>query len=177
MATAERERPRWEAWLERLHDPLRLRIGLTAVVLVIAYVGVYWPFSERIAEVDSQLARDEKRLATAHDIEQMQARYRQVAPRIPSSKDSHEFVEYVLRGIQERSALRLVELKPEATTHVGPYQAAAVSLELEGSFRELSEFLRWLEVNPRLLRVDSVEIMPRQKGCLSMHMRIVGLMS
>ncbi|HZU36951.1 MAG TPA: type 4a pilus biogenesis protein PilO [Gemmataceae bacterium] len=176
MAAAERKAGRWERWLERLHNPFRLRLGMTVLALAIGYVAIYWPLSNRIEASDDRRAHDEQRLALARRIEELRAQYQQVANRLPAGADTQELVNYLLGGVRGRP-VRLAQLKPVATGTLGPYRTVTLSLDLEGSFQDLCDFLRWLETNQRLLRVDGMHLAPAKNGVLSMQLTVVGLTS
>lgn len=177
MATVERDSGRKERWLGWLRNPFRLRLSLTAIVLFGGYVGLYVPLSASITDIDTQRARDSRRLALAREIEQLRARYQEVAGRLPPDGDAQELMHYLLeQGIRSRS-LRPVQIKLESTAALGPYHAASVSLELEGDFHNLCDFLRWLETNKRLLRVDAVRMAARPSGVLGMTLTVVGMMN
>ena len=54
----EDRRADWKSdLLKRLHDPLQLRIGVTAIVLALGYGAVYVPMSGQIAETSRKLDR------------------------------------------------------------------------------------------------------------------------
>jgi hypothetical protein len=177
MASAEHEPGRMERWRSWLRDPFRLRLGLTGVVLLAGYLGIYCPLSGQIQDIDGRRKVDGTRLALARDIEQLRVRYAKVADRLPKKGDAQELMHYLLNeGIRGR-AVRPVQIKLETSSPLGPYHAVSVSLDLEGTFHGLCDFLRWLETNKRLLRVDAVRIAARPSGALGMTLTVVGLMN
>jgi hypothetical protein len=85
-------------------------------------------------------------------------------------------VEYVLGGIR-RFPVKLVSLESEPPTALGPFKVVMLKIALEGSFAELNGFLRWLDSNDRLFRVDSIKMEPDSKrNRLTMHLTVRGLM-
>ena len=71
MSTTESEERRAEkksSLLERLHDPLQLRLIVTGTVLAIGYVAVYMPFDKNIVATAHQLDDCQKRLCLADDV-------------------------------------------------------------------------------------------------------------
>ena len=145
--------------INRLHDPLQLRIVLIGVVLLVGYAGVYTPLTAQIAETTTKLNREQKMAELAASLEQLQARCNTFAKRIPQPADCKEWIwiQYMREGIR-RFPLKLTKLDYLAPRQVGPYKAAAMTIALEGSYFDLDQFLRWLETNPRLLRVDDLSI-------------------
>jgi len=143
--------------LGRLHDPLQLRILLIGAVLLAGYIGVYTPLTAQIAETTIKLSQERKMAELANSLEQLQARCGSFAKRIPQQVDSKEWLQYMHEGIR-RFPLKLTKLDCLTPRQVGPYRAVVLTIALEGSFFDLDQFLRWLESNPRLLRVDDISI-------------------
>jgi len=155
--TGERRADLKTRLLERLYDPLQLRIFLIGAVLLAGYAGVYAPLTAQIAETTTKLRREQKMAELADSLEQLQARCGSFAKRIPQQADSKEWLQYMHEGIR-RFPLKLTKLDCLTPRRVGPYRAVVLTIALEGSFFDLDQFLRWLESNPRLLRVDDINI-------------------
>jgi Tfp pilus assembly protein PilO len=164
--------------LDRLHDPTQLRIFLTATVLLIGYGAVYRPLDEHIAATKRNLTEAQKRLALAHDVEQLRAQFRPVEQRLPQQSDSKEWEQFMLSSIR-KFPLKLESFKPDAPRDLGPYKAIAMQIELSGTFVELDKFLYWLESNKRFFRVDQVNIAPgaaKTGTDLMMKITVLGIM-
>ncbi len=149
--------------LEQLHDPVRLRICVIAAVLAVGYFAVYSPLHEKIVETTKKLERDKKLIQLAIKMEQLQEQYDKFEDRIPRNTDSKEWVQYMLDGIR-LFPLKLVRFDCREPKRVGPYRAIILKVELEGSYLEMDKFIRWLESNKRLLRVDEISIAPSRSG-------------
>jgi type II secretory pathway component PulM len=164
--------------LTRLHDPVQLRIGVMLLVLVLGYVAVYMPLTERIAATARRLEREQKVLGFAEGLEQLQKQYRTFADRVPQQTDTKEWVQYVLQGTRQ-FPVKVTTLDCRDPRSVGPYRVIILQIELEGQFLELNQFLKWLEANGRLLRVDEITICPPRSGIISktmaMHVIVSGL--
>ena len=143
--------------LDRLRNPLQLRSIVTGTVLLVAYVGMYGPMSGKIADATAEINRQKSLCKLASDVEHLRTQYQSFATRLPAQSDSKEWVEYMLNGIR-RFPLRLTKLDCDPPRDVGPYKAAVLRVELEGDFFHIDALLRWLEANPRLLRIDSLRI-------------------
>jgi hypothetical protein len=78
-----------------------------------------------------------------------------------------------------RFPVKLTKLETLAPRNVGPYQVIVLHVEVEGAFGDLDRALRWLESNPRLLRVDELYIMPAKEknaqGNLVMKLLVLGI--
>jgi hypothetical protein len=56
----EERRVDWKSdLLQRLHDPIQLRIGVLAIVLAVGYGGVYLPLSAQVADTSRKLEQDQ----------------------------------------------------------------------------------------------------------------------
>ena len=149
--------------LEQLHDPVRLRVCVIAVVLAVGYFAVYSPMYGKIAETTKKLEREKKLIRLATNMEQLQEQYDKFKDRIPRNTDSKEWVQFMLDGIR-LFPLKLVRFDCREPKRVGPYWAIVLKVELEGSFLDMNKFLRWLESNKRLLRVDEISFAPSRGG-------------
>jgi hypothetical protein len=165
------------ALLKRLRDPVQLRALLTGVMVVVGYGIIYLPLDGDIAETKARLAKEQKRLGLARDIEQLRAQFNSFKKRLPEKPDPNEWVQYLLEGIRG-FPVNLVALNTDPLKEVGPYKAVVLRMHLEGSFQGLNAMLRWLEMNQRLCRVDSVRIVAhtKDKGLRVMQLTLLGVM-
>lgn len=180
MSVSESKRklpPAVAAVLDRLHHPLHLRVVLTAVLLGVWYFGIEEPLIGTIDSTSKQVGRERKRVELAREIEGLRAQVGKFEERIPKKTDSNEWVQYMLRGVRALH-LKLILLDTETPRDLGPYKAAVVRLSLEGNYHDINAFLRWVESNPRLLRIDSLKIDPRRgvHGTLGAELTILGVM-
>lgn len=160
-----------------LHDPLRVRLGVLGLALAIGYVGIYLPFDSEIRAASTKLSAERRRLELAGQVEDLRAEAARFRQRFGAGTDSNQWVRQVLHGL-EGLPLKLVSYSPENTRELGPYKAAALRLELEGQFADLVRYLRWLEGNERLLRVDGLTLEPARgsDGLLAMKLTVLGIM-
>ena len=160
--------------LERLHNPVQLRICLMAIILAAGYGGIYMPLSARIDETSKKLEHDKKLLVLADRMEHLQGQYHTFQDRIPDT-DTKEWEHYMLDGIRGFPLLKLSKLSCEPPKQVGPYKAVVLKIDLEGSFAEIDKFLRWLESNHRLFRTDSLKLSPGHEKSTGMSMQLIVL--
>jgi Tfp pilus assembly protein PilO len=176
--TPAKKKPDLKAKLiERMHDPLQLRAVLCVGLLVAWYALGYMPMRDRIALTTSKLERDRKRLALATEVEALRGQAAEFADRVPPRSDPNEFLQYVLAGVRS-GPLKLVSLSPEKPKDAGPYQVASVRIDLEGKYKDVDSFLRWVENDKRLLRIDAVKVDPDSKDpdVLKVALTVLGLM-
>ncbi len=170
--------PMWTKLKGRLHDPLQLRIALVVAMLVTWYVAVYSPIRERIDASAKEQAKSEAHLAVVREIEALKAQAAKFRDRLPPKSDANEWVEYVLGGIREIEALKLLKLEPQGVRKHGPFDVLTLRIEIQGTFADLDAFLVWIEANPRLFRVDAVNLKPPIgfSGGLILQVTLLGVM-
>ncbi|MDG3007710.1 type 4a pilus biogenesis protein PilO [Paludisphaera mucosa] len=174
---AGRVGPLWAKLKKRLHDPLQLRFALGGAMLIVWYAGVYRPMSAWIDEAVAARARSEAHLAPARAIEALRSQAAKFRDRLPEKADRNEWIEYMLAGIR-KYPLKLQKLDPQALEKHGPFNLMVLKIELQGTFAELNGFLGWIESNPRLFRVDQVDLHSIQgdAGGLDLQMTVLGVM-
>jgi Tfp pilus assembly protein PilO len=142
------------------YKPMLFRAALTVVILGAWYVGFAMPSSAEIDQTATKLAREQKRLGLAREVEALREQVARYKKRLPVNSDPNEWVQYMLDGVRKFPMLKLVMLDTDGTKAVGPYKAIIIKLNVEGPFRDVDAFVRWIEANPRLLRVDSLNMQP-----------------
>ena len=134
------------------------------------------PFNRHIEETTRKLHYEQKHKNLGDEIERLRAQVESFQGRLPEGTDTNEWMQYVLGAIR-KTPLRLASLDSDDPQRVGPYEAVALRLELEGAFDDLDSFLHWAESNERLFRVDSAKIAPprNENGKLLMQLTLFGL--
>jgi hypothetical protein len=162
--------------LDRLRDPLQLRVFVAVVGVCVGYLGIYAPLDGRIKAVRRQLAEEKQREVLVEQIEHLRAEVDKVDGRLPKDADSNQWIQYVLDGVRT-IPLKLLKLDSDAPVRVGPYDAVVLTMQLEGEFQHIDQFLWWLESNERLFRVDAANITPAKEGDdrLVMQLTLMGM--
>jgi len=163
-------------FVARLHNPMFLRAVVAGSVLAVGYIAVYAPLGANIDDDMHRIAAQKKRLDTVQDIESLRKEYASFKDRVPEKADTDEWVQYVLSGIRQ-FPLKLILLSPSASKDVGPYKGIVLRIELHGQLNDLNAFLKWVEANRRIFRVDvmDIEASIQTKGALVMHLTVVGV--
>jgi Tfp pilus assembly protein PilO len=169
--------PLWAKVKARLRDPLQLRFGLCGAMLVAWHAGVYRPMSSWIDAAEAARSRSAAHLAPAREIEALRTQAAKFRDRLPRETDKNEWVEYMLVGIR-KYPLKLLKLEPQPSKKHGPFDLMILRIEIQGTFAELDAFLGWIESNPRLFRVDLVDLHSSQgePGRLVLQMTVLGVM-
>ncbi len=140
-------------------NPMQLRAALAVTLVGGWYLAAYQPLIGKLEMAQQRLATERKRLALAESIEVLQSQVEQFQGHLPPRSDPNEAVNYLLDGVRSLP-VRLISLDPGQTRDFGPYKAVAVKLKAEGTYSNLDRMLRWVETNPRLLRVETITIAP-----------------
>lgn len=165
-----------EKWAERLRDPWRMRLAVTAFLLTVGYAAIYAPLSGRLEQAQWQLNQERQRRDIHQDVEVLRSQVEMFESRLPQDSDTNQWVQYVIDGVRQHP-VKLVNLDSVPSRSVGRYQAVAMRIDLEGRMHDLDALLHWLETNERLFRIDSAMIEPsREDGTRrSMHITLLGL--
>ncbi len=162
--------------LDSLHNPTQLRICVMAAVLLAGYYAIFVPLDTRIAQATNKLGRETKLIALAANLERFRKQYSALEPRVPRQADTKQWVQYVLDGIR-RLPLKMNRFDCREPKQFGPLRVITFQIELEGTFFDLDRFLRWVESDQRLFRVDDVSISPLHgaTGGAGMRLTVLGL--
>lgn len=165
-----------ELILQQLRQPLKLRIALCVVMIVLWYIGFFVPLGEQAESTSAKITRERKRIDTAKEIESLKISLAPHHDLIWAGADLNELMRHVMEHLRS-SPLKLIDLKPEGSKDLGPYQTIGLQLALEGQFAEIDAFLTWLESGPRPARVDSIKIDPSQhkSAGLKVQLTLLGL--
>jgi hypothetical protein len=172
--------------VRRLHDPSQLRWILTGLVSALGGLVVYLPLAGRADDSERKYAHEKKRLNLVKDIEHLRDDYKAIKQRIPAKSDASEWAAYLYHMLSDEDSpflkeckghLRLVDMNTSPVRNMAPYRLAYASLVLEGEYCDLDRFLRWLDTNERLLRVDNIKLEVNERGdALQMRVVVVGVL-
>jgi hypothetical protein len=161
-----------------LSNPTQLRVLLLSTIFGVWYVALYAPMTSQIDDHGQRAEKERKRLGLAVEIERLRHEIGRFEDRLPKNTDPNEWVQYMMNGLRGFD-LRLVNFDTNGVKEIGPYKVVVLKLQVEGGFREVDEFLRWVEGNRRLFRVDSLKLEPGRasSGKLDAQMIMLGVMN
>lgn len=151
-----------ELIVAQLRNPLKLRLALCLTVVAAWYFLFLTPLADKTDTTAARVGRERKRIATARAIESLQKDLATQQALTPAGANLNELMRHVIDRLRS-SPLKLIDLKPESSKDVGPYEAIGVQVALEGRFGELNAFLTWIENDVRQFRVDSIKIDPNHQ--------------
>ncbi len=172
--------------VRRLNDPAQLRWIVTGLVAAMGGLVVYLPLAGRADDIERKYAHEKKRLALVKDIEHLRDDYKAIKQRIPAKSDASEWAAYLYHNVSDedspflrecKSPFRLIDMNSQPVRNMSPYRLAYASLVVEAEYSELDRFLRWLDSNERLLRVDNMKMSLNERGdALQMRVVVVGIL-
>jgi hypothetical protein len=162
--------------LEQLQDPLRIRFVFCAVILIGWYFGHHSRATASIQQFQGRTEAEQKRIATARQIDQLRGVLAPFQGRIPEREGPIEMIHYIMSHVR-RTPVKLIDISPSRTTTIGTLRVIELQLVLEGTYADLDGLLRWVENERRLLRVDSLKIgrKSEQRAGLSIQLLLTGL--
>jgi Tfp pilus assembly protein PilO len=149
--------------LGQLRHPQKLRLALCLAILACWYGAFYSPLVDRMAMTQARIDRERKRIVTARRIDELRKTLAAYKDRVPANSDLNELIQYVM-GRGRTSPLKLIDLKPEKTKSLGPYDALALRLTFEGTYAEIDDLLTWIQDDRRLLRIDALGLAPAARS-------------
>jgi Tfp pilus assembly protein PilO len=147
----------------QLRHPIKLRLVLYLTILAAWYFLFYSPLNDEMAVTQARINKEQKRITMAREVEVVRKSLVAFKDRVPARSDLNELIQYVMGRIRS-SPLKLIDLKPDKAKALGPYDAIVLRLTLEGTYQEFDELLTWVQNERRLLRVDSLSLVPSTKG-------------
>lgn len=157
-----------------LGEPVRLRLAVMLALVGVAAGAGYLPLSHRIEQQRRDLDAEVNRAELIRQVESFRKQIEGYQDRLSAKSDTNEWVKFVLGGLRQ-TQVKLRDMESKEPVKVGPYRAVVLTVEANGTYPQLKRFLEWLEMSPRLLRVDSVRFEKRADEVI-MRVMILGLM-
>lgn len=153
------------AWCRRAQLSLA---GAMLVLVVGFYLLLYHPTQQRLQSLDQQLESLKRDLAAnqtrarnlpfvAIEVENLRHRLEKFDKRLPRSQELGQFIGEI-NQLSQNAALRKLTVQPAAPKRNELYSEMPISLNFEGDFINVFNFLRQTEEMQRLTRVRSLGI-------------------
>jgi hypothetical protein len=160
---------------EVLSDPVKLRLITVGGLLVLTIALVYIPLSNKIDKYKKLNSAEKERNNCIVDCEKLQKDVAIFHSLIGEKSDTNEWVQYLLSGMS-KFKIKLRGMESKQLRKVGLYKAIVLSMEIEGSYPELKNYVEWVESSERLVRIDLLQLSKGQKSLL-MKIMVLGVMS
>ncbi len=145
--------------LDQLRSPLKLRLVLCPVILGGWYFLFFSPLSDHMAAIQASIDKERKRIDIASKLDDARKSLLPFKDRVPANSDLNELIQFVMARIRS-SPLKLINLKPDVTKHIGPFDSISLNLSMEGTYEQITEFLAGIHNERRLFRVESLSLSP-----------------
>jgi len=162
MSQSSQKPPTSELILKQLRHPLKLRVILCLVITGAWYFSFFMPLGDQISTVAASIIRERKRIATAKEIVSLKKALAPHSALVPAGANLNDLMRRVIDQLRS-SALKLIDLKPEAPKDLGPYETIGVTINVEGKFDKIDAFLGWVEARENHMRVDAIKLDPNQQ--------------
>ncbi len=149
--------------LDQFRSPLKLRLVLCPVILGGWYFLFFSPLSDQMAATQASIDKERKRIDMASKLDEARKSLLPFKERVPANSDLNELIQFVMARIRS-SPLKLIDLKPEASKHIGPFDSISLSLSIEGTYEQIDEFLAGIHNERRLFRVESLSLAPAARS-------------
>ena len=130
-----------------------MTIAVLGGVLLAALFAGYMPAESARVEALTRLAKATKRAELGASLAGLKNERELYNKRVPKGANLTEWSEY-LHGGATSIDVRMIFMEPKPAMKLGPCTALSWTIELEGSFDQLSEYVHWLENGERLMRID-----------------------
>lgn len=133
------------------------------VILIVANVTVFGPSREKLRAMTRELAIAEMERAFVANHSTDLERILDFLPEEPEDANGGE--QRFLSSISEKlrsMGMVLTRVEPRRVQPEGSYTKRVFKLEVEGSYRQFANFLRYLELMPEVVIVNSFELHSKQ---------------
>ncbi len=147
-------------------------ILVVCAVLLLADMTAYRPRREKLEELNRELAVAESERAYVAGNAAHLMRILDFLPKPTEGEGVNEGEQQFLSRISEElrdSGMVLTRVEPERVEEDGSYTRRTFKLEIEGGFREFANFLRYLELMPEVVIVNSFELHSKELGRRTQH--------
>jgi len=153
------------AWCTRAQWTMSVVI---ASLFLLFFVVGYRPANQRLLLLRQEIANRSKRLETnqsqavklpilAAEVAKLEAKLRTNNKKLPKTAELGEFIGDLTRASQQCSLRKLVH-QPGTVRRLELYGEIPITMNFEGDFNNVFNFLRQMEEMPRLTRVKSLTV-------------------
>jgi Tfp pilus assembly protein PilO len=155
---------------------IRSWIGFAVIIvicalLLVANATVYQPRRERLQELNRELAVTETEHAYVAGHSMHLERILDFLPERSEEANGggeQQFLEKISERLQD-AGMVLTRVEPQRVRPFGSYMRRGFKFEVEGRYRDFANFLRYLELMPDVVVVESFEIKSKQLGGKNRH--------
>ena len=156
---------------------IRSWIGVAIILVIcaalfVADMTVFRSQREKLAELNQELAIAETERAYVAGHAEHLMRILDFLPKQIEGEGvnagEQQFLSRISAELQD-SGMVLTRVEPQRVQSDGAYTRRGYKLEIEGGYREFANFLRYLELMPEIVMVNSFELHSKQAGRRAKH--------
>lgn len=148
---------------EKLRDPLRMRVAVALVMVCAMFFMISEPLHGRTKKTRRELNQFREQVRTAQEVELLQVAFQHIDSKVFQQEGNDQVTKFLIDLFRE-TPVDLLLINAEAPQRLGPLYSVRVKMDFAGEFSELNAALFLLESQNELVRVESVQIKPAERG-------------
>lgn len=148
---------------EQLRDPFRMRVAVALVTVVVLFFAISEPLHGKTKKTKRDLQQLREQVKTAEEVLLLRDSLERVESRIIQGEGNDAVTNFFINLFRDGNA-DLLQINAEAPQRLGPIYSVRVTLDLTGEFSDLNAALFRLESQPELIRVETMQINPAERG-------------
>ncbi len=156
---------------EQLRDPFRMRIAIAFFTVAVMFFAISEPLHGKTKKCRRELQQLRDKVKTAEEVLLLQESMRHVDSRIIQGQGNDAVTGFFIDLFREND-VRLLQINAETPVRLGPIYSVRVTLDMSGEFSELNNALGRLESQHQLVRVESIQITPAERGAATPMMQL-----
>lgn len=156
---------------EQLRDPFRMRIVVACAMVAVMFFAISEPLHGKTKRSKRELQQLRDQVKTAEEVLLLRESLDRVQDRIIQGEGNDAVTGFFISLFRDCKA-DLLQINAEASQRLGPIYSVRVTLDLAGEFSELNEALFQLESCSELVRVETLQITPAERGAASPMMQL-----
>ncbi|MFH1318911.1 MAG: type 4a pilus biogenesis protein PilO, partial [Candidatus Omnitrophota bacterium] len=120
--------------------------------------------SQEIKIKEKQLARNLRNLSQKETVSKEYEKYMKYVKKIGSNEEEVARILSAIESLARKSAVYLVDIKPQAPKDIDFYREYVVEVTVEGEMESIVRFLYELNISEQLLRAEKLQINLKEKA-------------
>lgn len=162
MANKKDWRAELEQVAEHLRDPLRMRIAVAGITILVMFFAISEPLHGKIKRSKRDLEQLKSTVKTAEEVILLQSHLEKVNSSLAPAGTSDAITAYLIEITRDHS-IDLMRIDTQSPTRLGPLESVRVAMDVSGSIESLNKFLHALEGGQYLVRIETVAISPPER--------------
>lgn len=152
-----------EQFAEHLRDPFRMRVAVAVVMVTVMFFAISEPLHGKAKRTRRELSQFKEKVRTANEVELLQIAFENVDARVFQQEGNDQVTKFLIDLFRESPA-DLLQINAESPKRLGPLYSVRVKMDFVGKFSDLNEVLFKLESQTELVRIETFQIKPAERG-------------